>query len=192
MSTVDQSRADSTTREVAFVAVFAALIVALTLFPAISIGISPVPITLQSFAVALTAMVLGARRGTLAVLAYLALVAIGLPVAAGYTGGLGVFAGPTGGFLVGFAVQAAITGLVAGWSVRRGAGVGRLVLAGLAGMPALYALGTAWLMVVTGLSLGPALAAAVTPFLLGDALKVLLAAIVAAGVLRALPTLARR
>lgn len=192
MTATPTTQSDSAAREVAYVAVFAALIVALTLFPAIEIGISPVPITLQTFAVALAAMVLGARRGALAVLTYLALIAVGLPVAAGYTGGLGVFTGPTGGFLVGFVPQAIITGLLASWAVRRSGSAVWLFLAGLAGLPILYLLGTGWLMSVTGLPLGKAVAAAVTPFLIGDLLKNALAAIVAAGVARALPQLARR
>ena len=119
MSATSDTRGDSAVREIAYVAVFAALIVALTLFPAIEIGISPVPITLQTFAVALAAMLLGARRGALTVLTYLALIAIGLPVAAGYVGGLGVLAGPTGGFLVGFVPQALVVGAVATWATRR-------------------------------------------------------------------------
>lgn len=192
MSTASGSRSDSAVREIAHVAVFAALIVALTLFPAIEIGISPVPITLQTFAVALAAMLLGARRGALTVLTYLALIAIGLPVAAGYVGGLGVFAGPTGGFLVGFVPQALIVGALATWATRRRVSVPRLLLAGLAGLPVLYALGTLWLMAVTGLGVGAALAAAVTPFVIGDVVKNVLAAVVAAGALRALPDLRRR
>lgn len=192
MSTASESRSDSAVREIAHVAVFAALIVALTLFPAIEIGISPVPITLQTFAVALAAMLLGARRGALTVLTYLALIAIGLPVAAGYVGGLGVFAGPTGGFLVGFVPQALIVGGLATWATRRRVSVPRLLLAGLAGLPVLYALGALWLMAVTGLGVGAALAAAVTPFVIGDVVKNVLAAVVAAGALRALPDLRRR
>lgn len=190
MSAAPQTHSDSAVKEIAYVAVFAALIVALTLFPAIDIG--PVPITLQSFAVALAAMVLGARRGALTVLTYLALIAIGLPVAAGYVGGLGVFAGPTGGFLVGFVPTALVVGALATWAVRREVSVLRLVLAGIAGMPVLYVLGTAWLMAVTGMGLGAALGAAVLPFLVGDVVKNVLAAIVAAGALRALPDLRRR
>lgn len=190
MSSTAQTRSDSTVREIAYVAVFAALIVALTLFPAIDIG--PVPITLQTFAVALAAMLLGARRGALAVLTYLALIAIGLPVAAGYVGGLGVFAGPTGGFLVGFVVEALVVGAIATRLTRSGVSVPRLLVAGLAGMPIPYLFGAPWLMSVTGMGLGKAMAVAVLPFLIGDLLKNVLAAVVAAGALRALPDLRRR
>lgn len=191
MSASPTTHADSTAREIAYVAVFAALIVALTLFPAIEIGISPVPITLQTFAVTLTAMLLGPRRGALAVLAYLALIAIGLPVAAGYRGGLGVFAGATGGYLVSYLPAALLIGWLAGLALRRSRPTPWLFLAGVAGMPVIYAIGTGWFMAVTGMELGPAVAAAITPFVVVDAIKVALAAIVTAGAVRALPTLRR-
>lgn len=192
MSTSPTTRTDSAAREVAYVAVFAALIVALTLFPAIEIGVSPVPITLQTFAVTLTAMLLGPRRGTLAVLAYLALIAIGLPVAAGYRGGLGVFAGATGGYLLSYVPTALLVGWLASLALRRANPTPWLILAGVAGMPVVYALGTGWFIAVTGMDLGPAVAAAVTPFVVVDLIKVALAAIVTAGAVRALPTLLRR
>lgn len=193
MTTSPATQSDSAVREIAYVAVFAALIVALTLFPAIVLPFTPVPITLQTFAVSLAAIVLGARRGTISVAIYLALIAIGLPVAAGYVGGLGVFAGATGGFLVGFLVQAAVTGLLATWVIRhKNANTFLLFLAALAGTVPLFVIGTAWLMAVTGLSLGPAIAAAVTPFILGDIIKSALAALVSAGVFKALPALAER
>lgn len=191
MSASPTTHADSTAREIAYVAVFAALIVALTLFPAIEIGISPVPITLQTFAVTLTAMLLGPRRGALAVLAYLALIAIGLPVAAGYRGGLGVFAGATGGYLVSYLPAALLVGWLAGMALRRSRPTPWLILAGVAGMPVIYAIGTGWFMAVTGMELGPAVAAAITPFVVVDGIKVALAAIVTAGAVRALPTLRR-
>ena len=190
MSAAPQTHSDSAVKEIAYVAVFAALIVAMTLFPAINIG--PVPITLQTFAVALAAMLLGARRGALAVLTYLALIAIGLPVAAGYVGGLGVFAGATGGFLVGFVAQALVIGVAATRATRTAVSVPRLLLAGLIGLPVPYLFGVPWLMSVTGMDLGKAIAVGVLPFLIGDLIKTVLAAIVAAGALRALPNLRRR
>lgn len=193
MSTTPSVQSDAAVREIAYVAVFAAVIVALTLFPAITLPFTPVPITLQTFAVSLAAIVLGARRGTISVAIYLALILIGLPVAAGYVGGLGVFAGPTGGFLVGFLVQAAVTGYLATWVIRKKEGnTFLLFLAALLGTVPLFLIGTAWLMAVTGPSLGPAIAAAVTPFILGDIIKSALAALVAAGVFKALPALAER
>lgn len=103
-------RGDFDVRDIARIAVFAALIVALGLPGSITVGGSGVPITLQSLGVMLAGAVLGARRGSLAVLVVIALVAVGLPVLAGGRGGLGVFAGPTVGFLIGWLPAAAVIG----------------------------------------------------------------------------------
>ena len=98
-------------RNLTLVALFAALIAALGLIPQITLAFG-VPITAQSLGVMLCGTVLGARRGALAVLLFLLLVALGLPLLSGGRGGLGVFASPTVGFLVGFPVAAFVTGLI--------------------------------------------------------------------------------
>ena len=90
------------TRDLVLSALFAAIIVALGLLPPIPIGIIPVPITAQSLGVMLAGVVLGAKRGTIAVLLVVVLVTIGLPVLSGGRGGLAVFVGPTAGFFVGW------------------------------------------------------------------------------------------
>src|SRR5688572_3017372 len=104
----------SSARDLAQIAVFAALIAALTLPGAIPIGIG-VPITLQTLGVMLAGAILGARKGALAVTVYVALGLAGLPILAGGTAGLGVLAGPSGGFLLGFIPGA----FVVGWIVER-------------------------------------------------------------------------
>jgi hypothetical protein len=101
---------DHRARDMAQVAVFAALIAALTLVPGVPLIGSSVPFTLQTLGVTLAGAVLGPRKGALAVLVYLAMIAVGLPVASGYKGGLGVLTGPTGGYLVGFVLAAAVVG----------------------------------------------------------------------------------
>ncbi|MBQ8724722.1 MAG: biotin transporter BioY, partial [Oscillospiraceae bacterium] len=73
-----------------------------------------VPFTLQTFGVILTGLVLGWKKGSAAVLVYLALGAVGLPVFSGFTGGIGSFAGATGGFLIGFMPLAALSGISSG------------------------------------------------------------------------------
>lgn len=98
-------------RDLALIAIFAALIAVCALLPAIKTG-GAVPITLQTFAVLLSGAVLGARRGFLAVVLYLAVGAIGLPVFSGGAAGLGVFAGPTAGYLLGFPFAAALCGFI--------------------------------------------------------------------------------
>ena len=104
-------RSRSTATDIALVAGFAALIAVCALLPAIKVG-GPVPITLQTFAVLLSGAVLGMRRGFLAALLYLAVGAAGLPVFSGASGGLGVFGGPTVGYLVGFPLAAGLCGFI--------------------------------------------------------------------------------
>jgi biotin transport system substrate-specific component len=137
----------------------------------IAIGF-PVPITAQTFAVLMIAALLGTRRGVACVLAYLAEGAAGLPVFAQAKGGLAAFAGPTGGYLVGFVVAAFVVGLLAekGWDRR----FWTTILAMVIGNIIIYAFGLTWLSILTG----PRAAAAggLYPFIPGDILKILLAA----------------
>lgn len=171
-------------RSLAHVALFAALIAILGLVPQISLA-SGVPITAQSLGVMLCGTVLGARRGALAVGLFLLLVAMGLPLLSGGRGGLGVFVGPSAGFLVGFPVAA----FVAGWVVERttlpvglAAGAGAVI----GGVGVLYLFGITGMSIVLGKSWGEAafLAAA---FLPGDALKAVLAGFVTQGLHRMRP-----
>src|ERR1700733_15222321 len=141
---------------------------------AIPVPGSPVPVTGQTFAVLLTAAALGPARGLAAQALYLVLAAVGLPVFAGAGHGTGVVFGATGGYLVGFLVAAAITG----YGARRGADrspVRTLLLFALASV-LIYAIGTTWLCLDTGMSASAGIAAGVTPFIPGDVAKALLAA----------------
>ncbi len=132
-----------------------------------------VPVSLATLGVMMSGLLLGARGGGMAVLVYLLLGAAGVPVFAGFKGGLAVLAGPTGGYLTGYLPCAVLSGLaLPGLQKRFG---GRCLLAAL-GAAACIAAGTAWFMHVTGRTLGESLAACVVPFLPGDAAKILLAA----------------
>ena len=133
----------------------------------------PVPVTGQTFAVLIAGALLGPWRGCLAVLAYLAEGAAGLPVFA-FGGGFGVFAGPTGGYLIGFLPAACVTGLLArgGWDRR----VSTTILAMALGNVAIYACGLLWLCCLMGAG-AAVLAAGLYPFIAGDLLKIVLAAI---------------
>ena len=135
---------------------------------------SPVPVTGQTFAVLLTAAALGPARGMAAQLLYLLLGVVGLPVFADGGHGAAVVFGASGGYLVGFLVAAAL----AGYGARRGADRSPWGTLGIfvAASAVIYAIGTAWLCLDTGMSLSAGIAAGVTPFLLGDAVKALLAA----------------
>ena len=133
----------------------------------------PVPFTLQTFGVFCALTMLGGRLGLLATLLYLALGAAGLPVFAGFTGGLGHLAGPTGGYLLGFV----FTALVYWLTVRlAGDGLRAKVLGCLIGLVVCYAFGTAWFVLVHGaaggaVSFSTALGACVAPFVLPDLIK---------------------
>ena len=135
--------------------------------------ISPVPITGQTFAVLMLAALLGSKRGVLAVLAYLVEGIFGLPV---FAGGMGpaTLIGPTGGYLVGFVAVAYVVGKLAemGWDRR----VSTTIAAMLAGEIVLYAFGVSWLAIMTNIR--TALTVGLYPFIVGDILKVILAAAV--------------
>lgn len=171
-------------RGLAQVALFAALIAVLGMVPQIMLA-TGVPITAQSLGIMLCGTVLGARRGALAVLLFLVLVAAGLPLLSGGRGGLGVFASPTVGFLLGFPVAAFVAGLIVErWRapVVWAAGLG----AALGGVVVLYAFGVTGMAVMLGKSWGQA-ALLVTAFLPGDAIKVVLAALITRGIARVRP-----
>lgn len=138
----------------------------------ITIPLDPVPFTLQPLAVLLAGMVLGARDGALSQLAYLGLIAVGLPVDANMRGQAALFSA-TGGFLVGFVAAA----FVAGWLVEHsGQRLWQRWLAGTAGVLVIYLLGLPVLMLVSGLDLGTAIAVGAAPFFVPDMAKAAIAA----------------
>jgi biotin transport system substrate-specific component len=184
-------------RDLALVAVFVGIMAALgTVAPLYPFG-TAVPITAQSMGAMLAGGILGARRGGLSMLVFVLLVACGLPLLSGGRGGLGLFAGPSAGFLVGFPVAAFVTGLIAEAGARRrlAGGHSSLYTTGwgfaanvLGGILALYVLGMTGLMVFGDLALDAAFTA-LWLFVPGDLVKAALAAAVAAGVHRGYPGL---
>lgn len=133
----------------------------------------PVPMTLQTFAVVLVGATLGARRGAVALLAYLLEGAAGLPVFAGPVAGLTYFAGPTAGYLLGFVVAAWVVGCLAerGWDRRFFTALCIFAL----GHALILALGSAWLALQVGVQ--AAFREGLWVFLPGAAVKTLLAAV---------------
>ena len=172
-------------RSLVLIALFAAFVAALGLIPPIALPLG-VPITAQSLGVMLCGTILGARRGALAVLLFLLLVAAGLPLLSGARGGLGVFTGPTAGFLVGFPIAAFIAGMVVerirGLDVRWTAMLGAFV----GGIVALYLCGIGGLMALHGTSVTVA-AIEASKFIPGDMIKVVLTGFITAGLARARP-----
>ena len=134
----------------------------------------PVPFTLQTLAVVAVAALLGPWQGCAAVLVYLLLGAVGAPVFHGFQGGAQVLVGPTGGYLVGFLFTALLTGIL----TRKSDRFWILISAMAAGIAVCYAFGTAWfgLFFANG-GFGKILMTCVVPFLLPDALKILVAAV---------------
>ena len=165
----DNNKPRTAVKDMVFTAMFAALIAVCSI---ISIPIGEVPVTLQTFAICLTAAMLGWKRGTLAVFIYILLGAIGVPVFAGMSGGIGILAGPTGGYIIGFILTSLIVGFAADRWARKALS---LAIAMVAGVLACYVTGTIWFMVVTGMGLVESLMLCVVPFLLFDAAKIALA-----------------
>ncbi len=147
------------------------VLTALSAQVAIPLPFSPVPVTGQTFAVLLIGAVLGSRLGALAMLAYLAEGAIGLPVFAGGHGTLLWMLGPTGGYLAGFVVAAYIIGWLCehAWDRRLLTALAAMLL----GNVAIYALGLPWLAHFVGT--GKVVALGLAPFIAGDVAKIVLA-----------------
>lgn len=178
----------SSSRDLALIAIFAGIVAALGIVPAFTPPGFSVPITAQSLGVMLAGSVLGARRGGLSLVLFLVLVATGLPLLAGGRGGLGVFAGPSVGFLLAWPVAAYLIG----WLSERAGTTYKLhwgIVANLVGgIVVVYVGGIVGMSAVLGLSI-PAAAVATWIYLPGDAVKVVIAALVARGVHAAYPGL---
>lgn len=181
------------TTDLALVAAFAALIGALAFIGAIPVGGAGVPITLQTLGVALAGAILGPLRGSLAVLLYLAMGAIGLPVFAEHSAGLGAFTGVSAGYLLAFPLSAALIGFLVKYVLRdRRTSALWVFLAIAAGsVLVIHPLGITWMKFHQDVPWAVA-ASWDLPFWLGDLVKTAIAAIIAAEVHRAFPALLKR
>lgn len=170
--------ANSKIKDIVFIGISAALIAVCSW---ISIPLPTVPITLQTMGVCLIAGLFGLKRGTLATAVYIALGALGVPVFSGFTGGVGIILGQTGGYIIGFIFTALIVGHASDKFKGR---LLPLILSMVIGILVCYAFGTAWFAVVYAKSNEPAslltiLGWCVFPFLLPDAVKIAVAAVLA-------------
>ena len=163
----------SRTRHVALI-VAGALLIYLTARVSIPVPGSPVPITGQTFGVLLVGGALGFRRGFVSVLLYVLLGVVGLPFFAEGKGGLAVIWAATGGYLVGFVVASSVVGRLAelGWDRRVVGALGMM----LVGNAIIYAIGLPWLAVTAHLDAATTLSKGLYPFVIGDVLKLVLAA----------------
>lgn len=191
------SRSNSAGRagDIALIAVFAALLAAFAIMPPIPVGPAGVPITLQTFAIALCGLVLGPWRGGAAVLLYVVLGLLGLPIFSGMSGGIGVLAGPSAGYITSFTLYALATGFVARWAIRRfrGRKLWVALFLGALGSSLLlnHPLGILGMSINADLPLGVA-AVADLAYWPGDIIKNILAVSVAILIHRAFPDVLRR
>lgn len=173
-----------TARDSVLICSFAALTAALGLLPPVPVPLIPVPVTAQTLGLMLAGCLLGPRRAALSMLLLLGLIALGLPLLAGGRGGLGVFVGPSVGFLIGWPFAAFVIGLLA-FSTN---GRFTVLLAGnvIGGIGVLYGFGIPGIAIVSDLPLATA-GLASAAFLPGDLIKAGLAAGIAVSVRRAYP-----
>ncbi|GLQ06814.1 biotin transporter BioY [Sneathiella chinensis] len=179
------------TNDIVYIALFAALMAALGVFPPISIpALGGVPITAQSMGIMLAGGILGARRGALSIILFLVLVAVGLPLLSGGRGGLAAFAGPSAGFIYGWVICAFIIGLAieAFWDRLNVFNVAATLT--VAGIFLLYAIGIPWLAVVAGIPFEKAFFGSVA-YIPGDAVKMVVATAVILTVKRSYPLINR-
>lgn len=171
MSTVENK--SKTTLYMVYTAMFA-VIMAVCSWISIPTNI---PFTLQTFAVFLAVGVLGGKYGTMSVLVYLLLGAVGVPVFAGFSGGLGIMLGVTGGYIVGFLFSALVMWLI---EALLGKKIWVLALSMVLGLIVCYAFGTIWFVKVysnggESISFAGALGMCVVPYIIPDAIKIVIA-----------------
>lgn len=184
MTTITKSKTTFKTKDITLMALFAALI---AICSWISIPLT-IPFTLQTFAVFVTLGVLGGKRGTISVFVYILLGAVGLPVFAGFKGGLGALFGVTGGYIVGFLATTLIywllTSLINDKLVTK-------IVALIWGLIVCYAFGSIWFMIVyantTGaIGLSAVLGMCVVPYIIPDLIKLALAIFISQGIVKSI------
>jgi len=171
-----------TVKNMVFIAVMAALICVAAPWSVPMPGL--VPVSLATFAVYLAGSLLGWKKGTIAVLIYVLLGAVGLPVFSGGAGGFAKLFGVTGGYIVGYIPCALIGGLFVDLFYKKSVsknpflnGAWSIPVGMIAGTVVLYALGTVWFVIARGVTFEVALASCVVPFLIGDTIKIVCATI---------------
>ena len=180
----DAGKSKMSVRDICYAGLFAAVIAVMA---QISIPMPlGVPMTMQTFAITLAAVVLGAKLSALSSLIYLILGAVGIPVLANFSGGFDKFVGPTGGFLISFPLMA----FIIGWGAEhRKDFKGAYVLALILGTVVNYVVGVALFCVVTNGSVAAGITACVLPFIPTAIIKAVLASIIGFGVKNRIPGL---
>ena len=165
------SKSKAALLDLVFVALFAAV---MTVCAQIQIPFGEVPFTLQTLGVFIAASLLGWKRGTLSVIVYVLLGLAGVPVFAGFSGGIGVLFGPTGGYIIGFIFTALIVGLM---TEKLGKKLWVEIVSMIFGLAVCYAFGTVWFMLQMKMGLVESLLLCVVPYLIADELKIAFSAV---------------
>ena len=177
LSTKNPNKSSKLLIRISMTALFAALTAAGTF---IAIPVGPVPIVLQNLFALLSGLILGPLLGAAAVGLYLLAGILNFPVFAGGSGGIARFAGPTGGFLIGYLLMAITAGLIAGRPrSNERLPLPRTIVAVAAGLLVVYLPGVAWLKISRNLDWARALMAGFVPFIIGDFLKGIAAVLIA-------------
>ncbi|MBF2554756.1 biotin transporter BioY [Listeria marthii] len=157
-----------------FLVVDALFAVIIALLAQVAIPLGPIPLTGQTFAIGLAATILGGRHGTISVLVYIVLGAVGIPVFQGMTAGIGIIFGPTGGFIIGFIFNALLTG----WLLEKTKfTVPYAIVANILGAIVTLIFGVLWLKVSTGLDWPAAFLTGMVPFIIPGIIKAVFAAL---------------
>lgn len=169
------------TQDLVKCALFTAII-CVSAYICIPLPFTPIPVTLQTAAVMLCAVILGGKKGAAATAIYVILGAIGLPVFSGGRGGIGVLAGATGGYIWGFIIAAYLVGIM---DEKKPASDFKTNLLRMAiGVIIIYIAGTVQYSLVANISFAAALLSAVVPFIFADTVKIVAAALIAAKIKR--------
>lgn len=178
------------TKDIVYIALFAALMAGLGAVPALTLPNIGVPITAQSMGVMLAGGILGAKRGALSMILFLALVAVGLPLLSGGRGGVGVFAGVSAGFLFSWVIGAFVVGLIVeqNWSKLNFFSAAAATIIG--GIFVVYLIGIPWISVAAQMPFIKAFTASMA-FVPGDIIKAALAAFIILQVKKSYPLINR-
>ena len=178
------------TRDIVYIALFAAVTASLGLFPPFPLPVTGVPITVQSMGPILAGAILGAKRGFLSQLLFVVLIAVGLPLLAGGRGGFGILIGPTGGFLFAWPVMALFVGYMVERYWSNLTLLKTLAFCLIASIGISYLMGVPWMAVLLELSLVQA-TATMLAFVPGDIAKAVLASFIGMTVRRSYPIITK-
>lgn len=164
------------TKSLILIALFAA-ITAICSWIAIPLPFTPIPLALAPVVPCIASSLLGTKNGTISMLVYVLIGAIGAPVFANFTGGLGHLVGPTGGYIIGYIASAFVSGIVLSTIEKGNLKYWKIAIAYVLGFLACYSFGTAYFMLLTKTSLLQSLALCIIPFVPVDALKIVIGTI---------------